>query len=528
MKRSWWLCFLALLMVAIAESPAAARQYYVSSTGSDANAGTSAEAAFKTIAKAAALAQAGDAVNIAPGKYVETVEVANSGTAQAPITFRRQGRGEVVLTNPLPEAKSWEKKYVFQVIGKNFIVIEGLTFRDCAAWILLKESHYCTVRNSVFDGVRIYNAMRINSGSFNRVLDCKFLRAVKQTGYLKDLPWAPRPGADYIEIFRDCHNNLVQGCEFGSITHVAVSISPVDPEKFKPTRNIVRRNVFKDPRWKCLWFHAGEHNLFEENLCTGLAANFVQLESGKSIIRRNVFRSYRDSTKGQPNAELRGTIRFQKDGTSHNRIYNNLFTDNERTITNNLFGGRVDDNVFKNNVFYNNAQTIFLGFPDYRTKNRNYFFSNLIVGTAAGQKVITLQRGNHLTLAEAQKQLPELYRGNIEARPLFENAGQGDFRPKKGSPCIDAGAALTVTSAAGKGTEIAVDDPLYFCDGFGQIAPDRIVVGSNAPVKLVEVDYQKKLLTVDRAISWRDKAPVNLAYKGRGPDIGPYEYGARH
>ena len=383
------------------------------------------------------------------------------------------------------------------------------------------------MRDCVFDGVRLYNALRINSGSFNKVLNCKFLRAVKQTGFLENMPWAPRPGADYIEIFRDCHNNLVQGCEFGRITHTAVSISAVEPEKFKPTRNIVRRNVFKDPYWKCLWFHAGEHNLFEENLCTGLAANFVQLEAGKSIIRRNVFRNYRDSTKAQPERELRGTIRFQKNGTSHNRIYNNLFADNERTITNNTFGGRVDDNIFKNNIFHNNRQTIFLGFPNYRDRNRTLFINNLIRGTEAGQKVITLQRGNHLTLAEAEKQLPELYRGNIEARPLFENLRKGDFRPKKGSPGIDAGAALTVTAAAGKGTEIAVDDALYFCDGFGQIDPDRIVVGANEAVKLVKVDYERKLLTVDRAISWKAKAAVNLAYEGKGPDIGPYEYGGK-
>jgi len=511
------------------EAPPAApkkAEYYVSPGGDDANPGTSAEKAFKTIGTAAGLAQAGDTVNIAPGKYVERVKIARSGTPDAPITLRGYGKGEIVWTTPEPDPKRFQDQYALTIEGQQHIVVEGLTFRDCRAWIVLWESSHCTVRNCTFDGVRIYNALRINSGSFNRILDCRFVRSLEMTGFREESNWIPVPGCDYIEIFRDSHNNLVQGCEFGKITHTAVSVSAVEPEKFCPSRNIVRGNVFRDPFWKCLWFHAGKNNLFENNLCLGSAANFIQLEGGASIIRRNRFLHYRDSTGGKPEIELRGVIRIQYNEAQHNRIYANLFYDNERTLTNNSYRWNVTDNIFKNNIFFQNGQTIFLGFPDYTTKNRNMFLSNVLLQKASGEKIIRLDKDTY-TLAEAQEKLRDLYRGNLEVDPLLDLKDKDVVGLKAGSPCIDTGAALTTTPSDGQGTEVGVEDPLYFCDGWGLIEGDRVAVGANPPARLLKVDYDKRILRLDREISWKKGDPVNLPYEGRGPDIGPYEFAAK-
>jgi len=503
-----------------------AAEYFVSPSGDDANPGTSDGKALKTIARAADMAAPGDTVNIAPGKYVERVKMPRSGTAEAPITLRRRGDGEVVWTTPEPDPPRFQDTYALCIEGREHIVVEGLTFRDCKAWIVLWESNRCTVRDCTFDGVRTYNALRINNGSFNKVLNCRFLRAQKQTGFREGSSWIPVPGADYIEIFRGSHNNLVEDCTFGRITHTAVSISAVDPKQFSPTRNIVRENVFTDPYWKCLWFHAGKHNVFEWNLCTGQAANFVQLESGTSIIRYNRFTHYRDSTNAQPDVLLRGAIRMQYDFAQRNRIYNNLFYDNDRTLTNNSFRWHVTDNIFKNNIFFRNRQTIFLGFPDYTTKNRNYFLSNVILQKEPGEKVIRLMRSDDFTLAEAAAKLGDLYRGNVESDPLFRNAEKGDFHLKAGSPCQDAGSHLTVAASAGQGRQVAVKDSLWFCDGNGLIDGDRIIVGSNKAVRIDKVDYEKHMLQVNRTINWKLGDPVNLVHEGKAPDIGPVEYEA--
>ncbi len=510
------------VLLAVA-TPVGAMEYYVSVTGSDTRDGLSPDTAFHSIGKAASLAGPGDTVNIAPGTYAERVAVANSGTPEEPIVFRGRGDGEVVITSPGPATGSWIEGYSFRLEGREHVVIEGMTFRDCHAWIVLWESDNCTVRDCVFEGAESYNCLRINNSSFNRILNCDFRKATTRTGFREESPWIPVPGADYIEIFRGSHNNLVEDCTFGPINHTAVSISAVEGD-YSPSRNITRNCTFTDPYWKCFWLHKGAHNLVENCFCRGESALFVQLEGGTSIIRRNIFAHYRDSTNANPEETLRGVIRMQYDDARHNRIYNNLFYDNERTITNNSFRWTVFDNIFKNNIFFDNEQTIFLGFPDYRTRNRNYFVHNLIRGTEAGQKVVKLDRDTY-TLTEAQSELPELFRGNLEGNPQFREAAEDDYRLQKSSPCIDAGAVLTRTTDAARGRDVAVEDALYFCDGFGMIAGDMVVVGDNAPARLAQIDYKNNVLHLDREIVWEVGDPVSLPFSGDAPDIGPYEAG---
>lgn len=67
-----------------------ATTYYVSTTGSDTNPGT-ATAPFKTFAKAASVLTAGSTLQVAAGTYHETLAIANSGTASAPITVIGNG-----------------------------------------------------------------------------------------------------------------------------------------------------------------------------------------------------------------------------------------------------------------------------------------------------------------------------------------------------------------------------------------------------------------------------------------------------
>lgn len=502
---------------------ASAATYYVDPKGEDAGPGTAVDKPFRTIGKAASLVGPGDTVLIAPGRYVERVTVAASGTEKAPITFRGSGEGEVVLTTPQPDAAKWEEKYAFWVKSAKYVVVEGIAFKDCAAWILLDQSHYCTVRDCTFDGARIYNCSRINSGSNNRFLNCTFKYAIKREGFRTDGEWIPTPGADYIEIFRDSHANLVEGCRFGEINHVCVSISAVDPNRFKPSRNIVRNCTFTDPYWKSFWVHAGEHNVIEDCRSAGRSACFLQLESGSTIIRRNLFAGYRDSTGGKPDITLRGAVRMQYSQSQHNRIYHNVFWDNDRTLTNNSFRWEVRDNVFQNNIFFGNRQTVFLGFPEYRTKNRNYFLGNIMMGTKAGENLIRLEKDDY-TLAEAQEKLPELYRGNLEADPQFVDAAKGDFRLKAGSPCIDRGLPLTTAKAAGNGRQIEVEDAYWFFDGAGMIPGDLIVVGAGGPVRVVRVDYDKKVLELEREIAWNAKDAVTLPFAGKAPDIGAVEF----
>ncbi|HSN21251.1 MAG TPA: hypothetical protein VLS49_11270, partial [Usitatibacter sp.] len=111
--------------------------YYVDGTsGNDANAGTSATAAFKTIKKAVATIAAGDTVLIRKGLYREGIDLGSgpSGTATKPITFGSYGDGEVILDGStkvtgwtLVSGTVWQAQASFKPIG---VVVNEVALRQ--------------------------------------------------------------------------------------------------------------------------------------------------------------------------------------------------------------------------------------------------------------------------------------------------------------------------------------------------------------------------------------------------------------
>jgi len=525
----------AALLGAACAAPLAAAEYFVSPSGNDQADGTSLGHAFRTIGRAANSATAGTTVIVMPGTYAESVRLRTSGTATRPITFRSPQPGAAVLA-ALPEADNRPTgKYPFDLRGQRYIVLDGFTFRDCEGMVLLDDAHHNTIRNCVLDGSRQYFNIRINNGSYNAIRDCTFRRArpwgPDETGPA-GRTWAPPRLADYIDMWRDSHHNLVEGCTFAEIGHVAVMIHGREPHLIA-SHNIVRNCSFTNPRWKCLGFHRTEYTLVENCRFEGLAADFVQFEAPNVIMRRNLFLGMRDSTNGEPSPDFRGVFRMQstKDEygcenlAQHNRIYHNLFYDNQRVLTSSTSARLpVSDNVFKNNIIFRNGETIALHFPDYSEGQTFRFVSNVLLGSAAGEPLIRLHTDNY-TLQAAQQALPELYQGNLEIDPGLADPDGGHYRLAPGSPCIDHGADLTHAVGSGTGSLLIVADALYFTDGFGLIPGDVVVVGNNKPVRIAEVDYENRTLRLERAISWQDADPVNHPYRGAGPDIGPYEHG---
>ena len=85
---------------------------------------------------------------------------------------------------------------------------------------------------------------------------------------------------------------------------------------------------------------------------------------------------------------------------------------------------------------------------------------------------------------------------------------------------------LTRTTSSGQGKVIPVEDANYFMDGWGIIEGDRIQLQDESrSVRVVAIDYESNLITVDQNVSWRDGAGVSLTYRGLAPDIGAHEYG---
>ena len=145
----------AVAVLAVVSLSAHAAELFVSTSGNDANAGAS-SAPFRTLAKAAAVAQPGDVVNVRGGVYTGTTTIASKGTSSARIVFRSypgekailDGTGLAASTSIVNLSRS---EYVdfsgFEVRNSPFI---GINVRNARSTrITWNEIHHC-VRMAIY------------------------------------------------------------------------------------------------------------------------------------------------------------------------------------------------------------------------------------------------------------------------------------------------------------------------------------------------------------------------------------------
>ncbi|HWL51934.1 MAG TPA: chondroitinase-B domain-containing protein [Chthoniobacteraceae bacterium] len=134
-----------------AKTPGEPRVLHVAPNGDDARSGLSREEAWKTVARAADAAEAGDTVLIAGGVYTGTVRIRASGSPGKPITFKA-APGEKVIFDGAGRSLA----VAFSILGKEHIRLEGLYFRDFggAGWrsvVDLRESRQIRVERCFFN-----------------------------------------------------------------------------------------------------------------------------------------------------------------------------------------------------------------------------------------------------------------------------------------------------------------------------------------------------------------------------------------
>lgn len=125
------LCAPAIVMtVCLAPTALSAATYYVSTTGSDKNAGTSADRPWRTIQKAASMAAPGSTVYVRGGTYSEAVTVGVSGSAaDGYVTFRNYP-GETPVIDGSSLIVPATDNGLFLIVDKSYIAIQGFELRN--------------------------------------------------------------------------------------------------------------------------------------------------------------------------------------------------------------------------------------------------------------------------------------------------------------------------------------------------------------------------------------------------------------
>lgn len=531
---------LLLSLLAFFAFGASAADYFVSPDGNDAAAGTSASAAWRTIAKANAAARPGDTVSLGGGNYVDDpIRPAQSGTDAAPIRY---------LGSPTSPPRLTSNK------------VQGLEVA-----IDLSNRSYITVEGIEVDGVepspkaRVKHFVNIVNGSYNTIADCTFRYAHGWHGItLKDGAHHNRildSTVDVVGIYDDGNGqdsgdgiqiddadyNLIQGNVFTRGAHNLMQV--------KGQYNVIRGNTF-DNDWSEILGDAkggrnlslmGQYNVFERNIVRNAAqstdkpANAGKKAEGEgNIVRRNFI--YGNSNEGIISQSRGGSKVARSNHIFHNTIYSNggpawglVFYDGGDGVTKNVFKNNI---VFANRKDSNNGDADFLfdlGSNPSGVVGDSLIEGNLVAKQSSGDAMVDIQSGGDLMrLGQAEKQYAQNFKNNIEASPTFASADPkepNDFALSPGSRGIDEATPLTFTQSAGSGKVIAVTDAGYFFDGFSLVFGDRIQIGAAPPVKIVKVDYAANTLTVESDIEWGANSPVALEYQGSGADIGALEAG---
>jgi hypothetical protein len=453
-------------------------------------------------------------VLIRSGTYKEALTPIHSGVEGRPVTFRRYTTEAVFLSGGP----------AINLSNRRYIILDGFRV-DNTTWLEAVNAHYNVVRNCSFTRTPASGTtgnVRLISSTHNQLLNNVF-----------------EQGSDNLALI-DCQRNVVQGNTFREGRHSLLTLRC-------SSLNVIRSNYFENSLQKCCEvydcgavtrvvpnaFNATRRNLIEDNVFAGTSSyystsggNGLQYSGQQGIIRRNVMYRCNVGLGMQTYADeaLYNTT---------NRIYHNVFYRNEgagiATRSSNT------NNIYKNNILLGNKGCVgncdtgaSAGQIVYRESlgRASYFENNDLVNQKAGEAVIEEEFGRGMSASQYELAHRKVLVGTLELDPQFRDAARHDFRLLDTSPLIDAGAFLTQTSAAGAGTNLAVQDVHSFYDGFGiagEVGDEIQLRGQTETARVLRIDAARHTLVLDRALEWEAGQGVALRFNGRGPDIGAFE-----
>ena len=430
-------------MASAAGTPACARTYYVSPSGSDEASG-SAGHPWRTLQRAASVAVAGDTVIIAGGVYPVSTPIrpAHSGRADAPIVFHADVDHPAIIDASDDRgagmtAGAFAEYGVFPIEGVSYLRIENLQLRDAHSvgfMIRGEQTQHidligCKTSHSYGSGVGIWYAR------FVRVIGCEIVGANEQEMRRADQPLAREAphealsvaGAQHFEI---AYNHVHHGAKEGiDVKEVSAHGIVHDNEVY----DMPRQGLYTDA-----WFGRLEDVEFRDNFVHGCEWGMAISVEGERASMRDV------------------------------RVHHNIFYGNRGSGI--LFGvwgsdgPRTDILVYNNTIYRNGSAGHWAGAVggiDVRSKNlaRVAIFNNIAFGNEAfdiatfdasptGQQlarqaiqITTNLVGKAVGAGSATAlrggEFPPLFatsgQNAVVGDPLFANPTADDFRLRSGS-----------------------------------------------------------------------------------------------
>jgi len=339
---------------------------------------------------------------------------------------------------------------------------------------------------------------------------------------------------------RPGHYNTVRGCTISKMrSNDGVTIHADSYGNPPGNYHLVENNVISECTEGSIDAGGGFH-VFRNNICfnNGQDAFQVDSDTGPVVIENNL--CYGNNRNGilsfTANISISGNI------VRNNVVYDNvkygLITGPEsiaiynNTICNSITRAEVEfgydsgtsGSTYKNNIVYNDFYNSSIYFVNGLPTGVEMDYNNYHIIESNDDIFTISQTGLLHTLIEMQN-IYDREHNSILANPMFVNLEGKEFHLNANSPSIDAGGFLTSTTSSGTGTQIPVDNTIYFCDGYGIVNGDTIQIeGQTQQLHITNVDYPNNIITVDQSVTWNTGDGIALVYNGTAPDIGAYEY----
>ncbi|MBO5688764.1 MAG: DUF1565 domain-containing protein, partial [Lentisphaeria bacterium] len=510
------------------------KKVYLSPDGDDSNDGSRAKP-WKTIAKANLSVQPGMTVVFLPGKYEGTIAPGRSGAPDAPIVYKAEKVGTVTLTG------SALNVFAARIENRRYIELDGFQFRVAPGmkWLAVVNSSFCRFNNLDMEYSTVTNPVGTRNCSdlyFNniRAVRCASRRP---SGTLAGDMWNNN----------NLHRAVFSNMRIGKVGHRPFGLN-------YDCSNIVIRDTIFDCRWgRNFEFFSAEKVLMERCIITnafegsGSMDGSAKLYINDAIFRYNLILRNGYGPLGMGGYRYRDWPRFFTTGL---RFYNNTFFDNQDCAMG-MGGDSFDKDYtcFRNNLFMNNIYAYndlengrSLRFTHRSSAENCMVVGNLFAANTPDTKTIhavTYPERADYTAEEANAALPEYYKDNFTADPAFADPDNGNFTLKPNSPAIDKALPLTKVAKMAEGYFIfgnpqpsvflPVEDARFFYDGFGIEGEkgDVIMVGPDKKLaRIVRIYHRQKILQLDRAIPVKAGEAVQMAFEGKAPDLGAYEFNA--
>jgi uncharacterized protein YjdB len=449
--------------------PAPLRTFYIdAAAGNDANAGTSAATAWKTLGKANAVAQPGDLFLLSGTFSGQIVHPVSSGTASAKIVYRKKPGATAVINGGQYGVIVW-------LDGLSHIVVDGLELSNDAEIVVLRSgTNNVWLRNLyIHDGGS--TGIHLVSASDNRIEDSRIERIGSEANN----------AGEGIFVQNGSHRNRIVRNTMTYAGHGNVWISFQSASEATSDDNVLESNDFSNPWASGIGMNGKTNRTIVQcnrvhHTANGTGVNYpragVEIEGNGNIVRFNeIFRN------GAEGITIQGrTFAGFVQNATNNQVYNNTLWQNGtgggtgyaslQFIQ--MDAGNVQNNIVENNIFWNDRGFSYGGLVyavtadvyhantpwPTGTVNGNIVRYNLISsGQAMLLKIRNAPSNESFTLALAQSTLAG-WLANLQVNPLFVNETADNVTLQTLSPAIDVGRILSGIPYLGIGADLGAHE----------------------------------------------------------------------